>query len=81
MRPDPRSLILVARILLAVMFLMSGLHKIADPQGTQQYMSAMGMTWMTGVFYVGAILVEIVGSLSLLLGYHAGSAPGSSSSS
>jgi putative oxidoreductase len=71
MRPDTRSLILVARILLAVMFLMSGLQKIADPQGTQQYMSAMGMTWLTGVFYVGAILVEIGGSLSLLLGYQA----------
>jgi len=71
MRPDTRWLILVARILLAVMFLMSGLQKIADPQGTQQYMSAMGMTWLTGVFYVGAILVEIGGSLSLLLGYQA----------
>jgi len=71
MTRDSRSVILVARILLAVMFFISGLHKIADPQGTQQYMSAMGMTWFTGVFYVGAIIIEIVGSVSLLLGYHA----------
>jgi len=71
MTPDSRSVILIARILVAVMFFVSGLHKIADPQGTQQYMSAMGITWLTGLFYVGAIVVEILGSLSLLLGYHA----------
>jgi putative oxidoreductase len=65
------SLTLVARILLAALFLMSGLNKISDPQGTQQYMSAMGMTWLTALFYVGAIAVEIGGSLSLLLGYQA----------
>ena len=65
------SLTLVARILLAAMFLMSGLNKLSEPQGTQQYMSAMGMTWLTGLFYAGAIVVEIGGSLSLLLGYQA----------
>ena len=65
------TLTLMARILLAAMFLMSGLHKISDPQGTQQYMMAMSMTWLTGFFYFGAIAVEIGGSLSLLLGYHA----------
>jgi putative oxidoreductase len=65
------SLTLIARILLAAMFLMSGLNKISDPQGTQQYMSAMGMTWLTALFYVGAIAVELGGSLSLLLGYQA----------
>ena len=65
------SLTLIARILLAAMFLMSGLNKISDPQGTQQYMSSMGITWLTALFYVGAIAVEIGGSLSLLLGYQA----------
>jgi putative oxidoreductase len=64
-------LTLIARILLAALFLMSGLNKISDPQGTQQYMSAMGMTWLTGLFYAGAIAIEIGGSLSLLLGYQA----------
>ncbi|HET7058773.1 MAG TPA: DoxX family protein [Nitrospiraceae bacterium] len=48
---------------------MSGLSKIADPQGTQQYMQAMGMTWATTLFYVGAIVIEVGGGLSLLLGY------------
>ncbi len=35
---------LVGRILLGAIFLISGIGKIADPQGTQQYMQAMGMT-------------------------------------
>jgi putative oxidoreductase len=63
------SLSLIGRILLAAMFLLSGINKIADPQGTQQYMTSMGMTWLTGLFYAGAILLEVGGALSLLLGY------------
>jgi len=59
----------VGRILIAAIFLMSGIGKIADPQGTQQYMQAMGMTWATTLFYVGAIVIEVGGGLSLLLGY------------
>jgi putative oxidoreductase len=62
---------LIGRLLLALMFLVSGLNKIADPQGTQQYMAMMGMTWATTVFYLGAIALELTGSLSLLLGYRA----------
>lgn len=65
------SLTLVGRLLLTLMFLVSGLHKIADPQGTQQYMAGMGITSATTLLYVGAIAVELLGSLSLLLGYRA----------
>ena len=71
MNRQASSLVLVARLLLALKFLVSGLNKIADPQGTQQYMAAMGMTWAATVLYVGALLAEVVGSLSLLLGYRA----------
>ena len=53
------------------MFLVSGIHKIGDPHGTQQYMIMMGMTWMTTLFYIGAVAVEVGGSLPLLLGYRA----------
>jgi putative oxidoreductase len=66
---DYRYMTLIGRILLGAIFLMSGLGKIADPQGTQQYMQAMGMTWATTLFYVGAIVLEVGGGLSLLLGY------------
>lgn len=68
---DAAYLTLMGRVLLGLMFLISGLHKIVDPQGTQQYMSMMGMTWMTTLFYIGAVAVEVAGSLSLLLGYRA----------
>ena len=69
MFPDHRYATFVGRILIAAIFLMSGIGKIADPQGTQQYMQAMGMTWATTLFYVGAIVIEVGGGLSLLLGY------------
>ncbi|MDQ6733901.1 MAG: DoxX family protein [Nitrospirota bacterium] len=69
MLSDHRYSMLVGRILIAAIFLMSGIGKIADPQGTQQYMQAMGMTWATTLFYVGAIVLEVGGGLSLLLGY------------
>jgi putative oxidoreductase len=69
MLPDHRYSMLVGRILIAAIFIMSGIGKIADPQGTQQYMQAMGMTWATTLFYLGAIVIEIGGGLSLLLGY------------
>jgi putative oxidoreductase len=69
--PNSGYLTLIGRVFLGLMFLVSGINKIVDPQGTQQYMTMMGMTWMTTVFYVGAVAIEVGGSLSLLLGYHA----------
>jgi putative oxidoreductase len=60
---------LFGRVLLGLLFLFSAVTKITDPQGTQQYMTAMGMTWMTTLFYFGAIVVELIGALCLLLGY------------
>jgi putative oxidoreductase len=65
------SISLIGRILLGLLFLMSGVHKILDPQGTQQYMAAMGMTGMTALLYGGAIVAELAGGFSLLLGYKA----------
>ncbi len=59
---------LLGRIFLVAIFVMSGLGKIANPQGTQQYMAAMGMP-MTGFFLIGAIFLELAGAASLLLGY------------
>jgi putative oxidoreductase len=62
---------LVGRVLLAVIFLLSGFNKIMDPAGTQNYMAAMGMTWATGLLYAGAVIVEVGGGLSVILGYWA----------
>ncbi|HET6369809.1 MAG TPA: DoxX family protein [Nitrospiria bacterium] len=59
---------LAGRLLLVAIFVMSVFGKITNPQGTQQYMAAMGMP-MTGFFLVCAILFESAGTASLLIGY------------
>lgn len=69
--PDTAYVTLIGRVLLGLIFLMSAMNKISDPHGTQQYMAAMGMTPMTTLFYIGAVAIELAGSLSLLLGYRA----------
>ena len=66
---DARYMPLIGRALLAAIFLMSGLNKVMNPEGTQQYMMSMGMTWATTLFYLGAIVLELGGALALLLGY------------
>ncbi|WP_447980017.1 DoxX family protein [Candidatus Nitrospira bockiana] len=69
MRAQGDYIALIGRILLAAIFLMSGLNKIANPEGTQQYMQAMGMTTATTFLYIGAIVLEVGGALAILLGY------------
>lgn len=60
----------LGRILLSFIFLMAGLNQIGDFAGTQQYMASKGMP-ATGFFLVGAIILELFGSISLILGYKA----------
>jgi len=64
----PSAGMLVSRLLLSFLFLFSGLRKIAAFGATQQEMAAHGMK-MTGLFLVLAILFELGGGLSLLLGW------------
>lgn len=59
---------LTGRILISIIFLMAGLSKIGNFNGTAAYMAAYGMP-LTPLFAIGAIIVEIAGGLSLLLGY------------
>lgn len=61
-------ILLVARVLLSAIFIWSGINKILDPSGTQQYMVAHGMP-ATGLLLVAAIAIELGGGLSVLLGY------------
>jgi len=60
--------LLVARVLLSSIFLFSGVKKIFGFSATQAYMTHHGMK-MTGLFLVLAILFEVGGGLSVLLGY------------
>lgn len=61
---------LVARAFLAAIFLKSGIDKILDFGGTQQTMAAKGIP-LAVVFLLGAIVVELGGGVSVLLGYKA----------
>lgn len=58
--------VLLARILLAHMFLISGTTKIFGYAGTQGYMESMGVP---GAFLPLVILLEVGGGLALILGF------------
>ena len=62
--------ILIGRILLALIFLKSGIGKIGNFEGTAQYMAKFGMP-LTTFFLLGAIFLELVGSITVILGYFA----------
>jgi len=57
---------LTARILLGHLFLLAGISKISAYDGTVAYMEAMGVPGMLLPF---VILLEIAGSLMVILGY------------
>jgi putative oxidoreductase len=61
---------LIGRVLLGLIFVMSGINKITGFEGTQQYMASYGIP-LTSVSLIGAILVEILGGLSIIAGYKA----------
>jgi len=61
---------LVGRILVAAIFLIAGLSKIGDFSGTSQFMASKGIP-LTDIALVIAILIEILGGVSLILGYKA----------
>ncbi len=58
----------VGRILVAAIFILSGLGKIGAPAATQGYIAAMGLPAPV-LAYIGAIVVELGGGLLLLAGY------------
>lgn len=60
--------VLVGRILLVWIFLTSGIGKIGNFDGTAQYMVKFGMP-LTTFFLFGAILLLLVGSITIVLGY------------
>ena len=56
----------IGRLLLAMMFLMSGLSKIGNFAGTQGYMDAMGVP---GALLPLAIALEVLGGLAIIIGW------------
>lgn len=68
MSSDTRYIPLLGRVLIAAIFLISGLGKITNPGTIAGYISAMGLP----LPYVGvaiAVIVEVAGSLLLIAGY------------
>ncbi len=61
---------LIGRILLVLIFLLSGIEKIENFGGIAQFMASHGMPY-TNFFLVGAIFFELVGSITVILGYFA----------
>ncbi len=59
---------LIGRILLILIFLNSGIGKIGNFEGTAQYMAKFGMPY-TSFFLFGAIVLELLGSVTIMLGY------------
>lgn len=60
--------LLAGRVLLAWMFLYSGFGKITNSAGAMKYMASKGMPLLEPLL-VGAIIIEVIGGLMLVLGW------------
>lgn len=58
----------VGRILLALIFIISGLQKLGDISGNAAYIASGGLP---GVLIYPTILVEVLGGIALAVGYQA----------
>jgi putative oxidoreductase len=65
-----RAIYHLGRILMALIFLYSGYHKVADIGGTAAHLASKGLP-LPEIFSVAAAAVEIAGGLMLGLGYRA----------
>lgn len=59
---------LLGRILIAAIFILSGVSKLSDPAGTMAYISSVGLPF-PAVALAGAVAVEVVGGALLISGY------------
>lgn len=57
-----------ARLLLATIFLVMGLGKLAAAQGTIGYIASVGLPFATGIYYA-TVALEVVGAGLLIAGY------------
>lgn len=60
--------LLVARILLALIFILSGIGKFADIAGTAGYIGSVGLPAATLLAWLAAIF-ETVGGIAILIGF------------
>lgn len=57
---------LVGRLMMALIFILAGLGKIADPAGTAGYMQSVGLP---GILLWPTIALEVLGGLAIAVGY------------
>lgn len=62
--------VLVARLLMAVMFLGAGIEKFTGLEGTAGYIASVGLPAPT-LLAIGAAVVEVLGALLLIVGWQA----------
>ena len=57
---------LVARVFISLIFLLSGINKIGNYEGTVGWMESLGMP---GIFLIPAIILEIGAPILIMIGY------------
>jgi|TARA_B110000014_G_C19655519_1_gene344896 putative oxidoreductase len=57
---------LIGRVFISLVFLLSGLNKIGNYEGTVGWMESLGMP---GIFLIPAIALEIIAPISIIIGY------------
>ena len=57
---------LLARVFVSLIFLLSGLNKIGNYEGTVEWMESLGMP---GIFLIPAIILEIGAPILIMVGY------------
>jgi putative oxidoreductase len=62
------STALIGRILIALIFAVSGIAKLLDPVGAVAHMQSVGIPYAEDLVYVAGV-AEILGALSLLTGF------------
>lgn len=62
------TLALAGRVLMAAIFILAGINKATDPGGTIGYIASVGLP-LPQVSYAGAVAVELLGGLALLVGF------------
>jgi putative oxidoreductase len=68
MNADIRYLPALGRVLIALLFLLSGFSKITSPAATQAYIASAGLP-LPLLGYLAAVIVEVGGSILLILGF------------
>ncbi|RTL53799.1 MAG: DoxX family protein [Bradyrhizobiaceae bacterium] len=68
MNPSFRYLPFIGRVLIAIIFVLSGLSKIGNPAGTQAYIAAAGLPLPELALWI-SVVIETLGGVLLIVGY------------